>query len=996
MIPFNSLKHNFGLIGKSALLVSLFIFSVFFLITSEAKAQSPTIYPPTIDDVSVVMDAAQNQADFSARGERGCEAPCNARVPWTFDANVFGWVEKLTPAPASVWVRPDDPRMGDTYYPQEGPYVWSYKRLNVDTSSWPNGEYRFCVEVNGNINAFLIPGDPQVPDKRECSENFTITTHTGGPTGDFSISIDPYHEILEGGSVAYGISVSCTGGFSGPINNVRFAAGGNPFNPQVNFAFPPSVPCGNNTGIIVVSSLSGSSPLSGPVAPFVTPQFTIEADGATKTHSAQSSLRIYALPNIISFASNPASVNTGQASNLSWSSQNTLSCQAQGDWSGNKPLNSAGESTGLLTRTSPDYQYKLVCSGALGSTVEKTATISVQDLKANLHINYTVDGVLFETSDKLVKYSISGPTPVSEQSYTIARDHTLLDTGTYNFNFVDGPIGLTYVSTTPNSRILGSGETKNFTVNFVTNTCPSVPGSLKLSPVTVKAGDTVDIVVPSGYSGGVIDTSNSSLGEVTQSGSNFKLKAIKGGSVTLTAKNWKYAGVSCQPLPVTTQIEDFQVNIVPAFTQIKQGDSYSSIIVSIEGINWKGSSVDVPLPEIRYFAPGSPDDGKLIVLAGTAKMCRASNLSDCAVPMSMTSGKNVGVFSFVTTSSTVTGTYKIKATGNFSNGFSAGGESILQVDSSVGIVAPPASVSASNSGLCGVITITFTNWLDTTQVPPAPEGYRLYKSTTGPADSPPAPYNWNQVMLISGGTPKVTKGDGSISYDWRNVEDAGPFIAGGRYYYAITSYKSGNESIKTIATPSPIGAPSACGTPAPNLGGSDKQIIEVNTKTNLPGLTNSCIGRTEALDSKLGKLKIGDVLRFKVEICNSGDADIVATSSNPVVVTDTFKNFKVPSGGLTLKYNGANCTPAVGCKVAQSGNTLTFTLTSGTLQKNGHLWTLEFDLELGAPAGTNTDLILASNSGLITYGALKQAFQTSQLIVQVPGATVPHQYEISP
>ena len=826
--------------------------------------------------------------------------------------------------------------------------------------------------------------------------------NTSSAIGNFTLSMSPYQEMLENGATSFTLSANCTGGLTGPITKLKFAPGGNPFNTNVNFNFPTSIACGSNTGILVVTSTVGASPVSEPIAPFNTRQITIEGSSATKTQTAQGNLRIYALPRITSFQVSPSSTTVGSSANITWVSTHTVLCSASGDWSGSKlTSNSVGESTGVLTRTNPDYSYTLKCNGALGSSDQVTQSVVVSNVPSKIHVNYTVDGVLFETSNLTARYGISGPTAIPSAVHPIAGDHNGLEPGNYTFNFLTPPAGYTFNSVSPSTNTLGSGETRNFTINLksVSTTCPTTPGTFTLNPVNVKAGDTANIIIPAGYVGGTIVSNNTGIATVSRSGSVFTLKAVKGGWVTLSGVGWNYGGVVCQPLPLSTHVEDFSVGIVPAFTQIKQGDSVSSIVIHIFGNEWTGSGVTVDMPEIKFYAPGNPKDGTPITLSGPAKFCRISNLSNCTVPMSMqqVTGQNAGLLSFVTTSSTSVGTYKIVAKGKFANGFTVTEESFLQVDSAgPGVLTPPSTVTASNAGTCGIITVTFTNWLDTAQIPPAPEGYRLYRSNTGPQDSPPQSYSWSQVTLITGGSPKVTKGDGSISYDWRFVEDQGPFAAGGHYYYAVTSYKSGAESIKTIASPARIPSPSSCNVPVPNLSGSDKQVIAVKGITNPPGASTSCGGKTEVIDVNGGKLNIGDIVRFKIEICNSGTADINPKNSDPLIVTDKFKNFKVPASGLKLKYNGGNCDASSGCKVDIASSDLTFTLTKGVLQQGGHVWTLTFDLQLGAPAGTTSDLVLAQNTGQITFGSLKQSFATPPYIVFLPNNNVPRQYEISP
>lgn len=167
------MNHKFQLFsGRRYVFFSTLVLASLFFIP--AHYTSAATFPATVDIVTATLDAGQNSLTGSGRGVRGCEDPCTPRVPWTFDATAYGWIELLDP-PASIYVSPSDPRMGEQFYAQDSAYIWIYTRT-VDVSSWPNGNYRFCVEVNGNITAGKVPGDPYGGTDVKCA-NFNITLH---------------------------------------------------------------------------------------------------------------------------------------------------------------------------------------------------------------------------------------------------------------------------------------------------------------------------------------------------------------------------------------------------------------------------------------------------------------------------------------------------------------------------------------------------------------------------------------------------------------------------------------------------------------------------------------------------------------------------------------------------------------------------------------------------------------------------------------------------
>jgi hypothetical protein len=74
----------------------------------------------------------------------------------------------------------------------------------------------------------------------------------------------------------------------------------------------------------------------------------------------------------VSLSASPTTINSGQASTLTWNSTNATSCTASGSWSGTKAT-SGSASTGALTASST---YNLNCSGS-GGSAGASASVSV-------------------------------------------------------------------------------------------------------------------------------------------------------------------------------------------------------------------------------------------------------------------------------------------------------------------------------------------------------------------------------------------------------------------------------------------------------------------------------------------------------------------------------------------------------------------------------------------------------------------------------------------
>lgn len=76
-------------------------------------------------------------------------------------------------------------------------------------------------------------------------------------------------------------------------------------------------------------------------------------------------------PATLEFSIDKDSINEGESATISWASENAISCEASGDWSGEKTLTGEEVVSPLL-----DSTYTLTCDGADGG-VEKSVSISV-------------------------------------------------------------------------------------------------------------------------------------------------------------------------------------------------------------------------------------------------------------------------------------------------------------------------------------------------------------------------------------------------------------------------------------------------------------------------------------------------------------------------------------------------------------------------------------------------------------------------------------------
>jgi hypothetical protein len=180
------------------------------------------------------------------------------------------------------------------------------------------------------------------------------------------------------------------GGDSSKVYLYRHTAGSGSTPPTVSFSASPTsvAPQGSSTLTWSASNAnactasggwSGSKPTSGtetrgPITANTT--FTLRCtnpQGASATRSVTVNVSSTTPPvPTLTLSANPASVQWGKKSVLSWSAQNATGCVASGAWAGNKPAAGSFTTVSLYQTSS----FALECSGP-GGTVSRAVNVTV-------------------------------------------------------------------------------------------------------------------------------------------------------------------------------------------------------------------------------------------------------------------------------------------------------------------------------------------------------------------------------------------------------------------------------------------------------------------------------------------------------------------------------------------------------------------------------------------------------------------------------------------
>ena len=209
----------------------------------------------------------------------------------------------------------------------------------------------------------------QVPPGQVGDQTFTVTTDS---------VLNLVFTALTGAAYVNAIEVRQLGGGTPPPNAPTLTLTANPTSVTQGQSSTLTWTSANATACTASGAWSGSQPLSGSAVQSslqTSSTYTLSCTGAGGSVQKSATVAVTAVTNpvpTVALSANPASVQSGGASTLTWSSNNATGCTASGGWSGAQSL-SGSQSTGALTSTTG---FSLSCSGA-GGSASTTTTVSV-------------------------------------------------------------------------------------------------------------------------------------------------------------------------------------------------------------------------------------------------------------------------------------------------------------------------------------------------------------------------------------------------------------------------------------------------------------------------------------------------------------------------------------------------------------------------------------------------------------------------------------------
>jgi hypothetical protein len=266
----------------------------------------------------------------------------------------------------------------------------------------------------------------------------------------------------------------------------------------------------------------------------------------------------------------------------------------------------------------------------------------------------------------------------------------------------------------------------------------------------------------------------------------------------------------------------------------------------------------------------------------------------------------------------------------------------------VKVKAAPVLQSVTNSDVsCGNVKIT---WVASG----ANDTYNIYRNTL------PDPNNGGSVLITSGyvGNSYVYTVPQGVQY----------------YYFVKAVDQAGNISNYSNGLPA---SSLSCTT---DLSTSDIELTAINGITNTP-IPNDCNRNTQSFSPAPGLLRKGNKITFKVNICNSGGVDFVASSSTPLTLTSTIANLTFsPSDAIT--YNCGGCTGSYQLTSGTGANAdvVVFSITNGTLPKQSSdspsVWSITFSATTRIPTSSAATIFRFNHRADLQAGSITNSYST--------------------
>ncbi len=295
----------------------------------------------------------------------------------------------------------------------------------------------------------------------------------------------------------------------------------------------------------------------------------------------------------VSLHANPASVNTGTASKLTWSSTNATACTSSDFTTSNAKSNSTGVSTGNLT--SPKT-YNIRCTGPGGAATDSvTVNINTPAPAPTATLSASPTSVTSGSNSNLTWSSTNATTCTASGGWTGSKS---VASGSHSQATANITTATVYTITCTGA---GGTATKSVTVN-ITNPPPATPDpvivSLSVDNHTVNQGDSVTLTwtvsnatactASGGWSGSKSSSGGTEVISNLTQNTSFTISCTGAGTPGSDSETVTVTGSGPKPVDVNITTPDDNIPSSGSATLTWTADNAASCVASSDpdGSDW--------------------------------------------------------------------------------------------------------------------------------------------------------------------------------------------------------------------------------------------------------------------------------------------------------------------------------------------------------------------------------------------------------------------------
>ena len=630
--------------------------------------------------------------------------------------------------------------------------------------------------------------------------------------------------------------------------------------------------------------------------------YTLACTGAGGAVSRSASVAI-AAPSAptLTFTASPTSVQSGAASQLTWSTTNATSCSASGSWSGAKAT-AGTQSTGALTANG---SYMLTCTGA-GGSVSQTAAVTLLPAPT-LTFTASPVGVASGSASQLTWTSTNATACTASGSWTGAK----ATSGTQSTGALTAPGTYTLTCSGTGGTIAQTASVTILPAPTLTFTAsPTSVASGSASQLTWSTTNATSCVASGGWSGARATSGTTSTGTLTANGTYTLTCSGTGGTIARTAS------VTVLPAPTLTFTASPTSVASGSASQLTWSTTNATSCVASGG--WSGAratsgttSTGTLTSGATYTLTCSGTGGSVVQSASVTVAAAAPTLTLTASPASVASG-SASQLTWSTTNAT-----SCTATGAWTGTLATSGTQ------STGALTANASYTLTCSGSGGSVSQTAA-----VTVSAAPPTLALTASPTSVQSGNASNLTWSTTNATSCTASGAWTGAKGTS----GTQSTGALTANSSF--TLTCAGSGGNVAQTATVTVTAGTPSVTLSANPPGVARNGNTALTWTSANVTSCTAS--GAWSGTKATSGSESVGPITQDSTYSLNCSGSGGSAVAMTTVSLREAVLSWQAP----TKNVDGSTLTNLSGYKIYYGTSSKSYTQTVSVSGASTTTWTL--------------------------------------------------------